>query len=88
MTIHVSLPAELEARVHSEVATGLYSSASEVVREALRNFFSPSFTPEEIAWLKTEMRERVAELERGEYEPRTVDEFFNEIDRQLMEKNV
>ena len=38
MTINSSLPAEMEARVREHVASGLYGSASEVVREALRLF--------------------------------------------------
>ena len=42
MTLHVSLPKELEALVHLEVQTGMYGSASEVVREALRGFFGGS----------------------------------------------
>jgi antitoxin ParD1/3/4 len=39
MALHVSLPTELETLVHQEVKTGMYGSASEVVREALRKFF-------------------------------------------------
>jgi antitoxin ParD1/3/4 len=34
--MNVSLSPELERFIHRKVATGLYSSASEVVREALR----------------------------------------------------
>ena len=36
MSINVSLPPELENRVREHVASGLYGSASEVIREALR----------------------------------------------------
>jgi len=36
MTLNVNLTPELEALVRDKVATGRYSSASEVVREALR----------------------------------------------------
>ena len=38
MSINVSLPPELENRVRQHVESGLYSSASEVIREALRLF--------------------------------------------------
>jgi antitoxin ParD1/3/4 len=38
MTLNVSLPIKLEARVRAHVASGLYGSASEVIREALRVF--------------------------------------------------
>lgn len=36
MTININLTPQLEAMVRDKVAGGLYSSASEVVREALR----------------------------------------------------
>ena len=38
MALNVSLPAELENRVREHVASGMYGSASEVIREALRLF--------------------------------------------------
>ena len=38
MSLNVSLPPELEKRVRQHVESGLYSSASEVIREALRLF--------------------------------------------------
>jgi antitoxin ParD1/3/4 len=36
MTMNVNLSSQLEAMVKAKVASGLYTSASEVVREALR----------------------------------------------------
>ncbi len=38
MSLNVSLPVELENRVREHVASGLFGSASEVIREALRLF--------------------------------------------------
>lgn len=38
MSMNASLPPELEARVRQRVESGLYGSASEVIREALRLF--------------------------------------------------
>ena len=38
MSMNVSLPPELEARVRQRVESGMYGSASEVIREALRLF--------------------------------------------------
>lgn len=38
MPIYVSLPSELEVRVRQRVESGMYGSASEVIREALRLF--------------------------------------------------
>lgn len=36
MTININLTPQLEAMVREKVASGLYNSASEVIREALR----------------------------------------------------
>jgi len=38
VSLNVSLPIELENRVREHVASGMYGSASEVIREALRLF--------------------------------------------------
>ena len=38
MPLNISLPAELENRVRNHVASGMYGSASEVIREELRLF--------------------------------------------------
>ncbi len=38
MSLNISLPSEMEQRVRDHVASGLYGSASEVIREALRLF--------------------------------------------------
>jgi antitoxin ParD1/3/4 len=38
MSLNISLPIELENRVREHVASGMYGSASEVIREALRLF--------------------------------------------------
>ena len=39
MGLHVSLPDEMENKVLAKVRGGMYGSASEVVREALRRLF-------------------------------------------------
>jgi putative addiction module CopG family antidote len=41
MSLNISLPKDLRARVREYVASGYYSSASEVIREA-RRFREPS----------------------------------------------
>lgn len=74
MTIHVSLPKELEQRVHDQVNSGMYGSASEVVREALRRFFQSeeTLTTYEIEQLRALLKPRLeaafhpAELVDGE----------------------
>lgn len=68
MTLHVSLPRELETLVHREVESGMYGSASEVVREALRNFFKDEtdLTAQELAWLREDMKQRQARIANGQ----------------------
>jgi len=71
MTLHISLPKELERLVHEKVKSGLYSSASEVVREALRNMFSPSqseLSPEEQEALDAIVLPRLRALHEGHLE--------------------
>ena len=67
MTIHVSLPEELENKVHQQVSTGMYSSVSEVVREALRNFFGggDQLSAAEIATIRSVMAPRLEAVQNG-----------------------
>ncbi len=65
--MNVSLTPELEKFVADKVATGRYTSASEVVREALRILEREEKSREEqIAEFNRELDARVAALDRGE----------------------
>jgi antitoxin ParD1/3/4 len=66
MTLNVSLPMELEARVRAHVASGLYGSASEVIREALRLFEAyQSVQQSSLAALKADIDQGMADLDAG-----------------------
>lgn len=66
MSLNVSLPAELENRVREHVASGLYGSASEVIREALRLFESyQAVQPAGLHILKTEIANGLADHQAG-----------------------
>ncbi|MBC8065189.1 MAG: type II toxin-antitoxin system ParD family antitoxin [Chlorobia bacterium] len=73
--MNVSLTPELDKYVHGKVATGRYSSASEVVREALR-----TMQEREIDFLvdREVLRKKIDAgldaLERGDYVDATGDE--------------
>ncbi|MDP2416605.1 MAG: type II toxin-antitoxin system ParD family antitoxin [Hydrogenophaga sp.] len=70
MTINISLPAEMEARVREHVASGLYGSASEVVREALRLFDAyQSVRMSTLVALKADLDKGVADLRAGRVVP-------------------
>ncbi len=68
MALHVSLPAELETLVHQEVKTGMYGSASELVREALRDFFGSMAGRQmrDMADIRAEVAETVRRIDAGE----------------------
>lgn len=66
--MNVSLTPELEKFVADKVASGRYTSASEVVREALRVLEREEKSREEqIAEFNRELKARLDSLDRGEY---------------------
>lgn len=66
MSLNVSLPPELEHRVRQHVESGLYSSASEVIREALRLFEAyQGVQVANLAALKADIAQGVADIDAG-----------------------
>jgi antitoxin ParD1/3/4 len=66
MSLNVSLPPELENRVRQHVESGLYSSASEVIREALRLFEAyQGVQAASLASLKADIAQGVADIAAG-----------------------
>jgi antitoxin ParD1/3/4 len=66
MSLNVSLPPELENRVRQHVESGLYSSASEVIREALRLFEAyQGIQAANLAALKADIAQGVADINAG-----------------------
>ena len=66
MSLNVSLPPELENRVRQHVESGLYSSASEVIREALRLFeVYQSVQAANLTNLKADIAQGVADIAAG-----------------------
>ena len=66
MSLNVSLPVELENRVRQHVESGLYSSASEVIREALRLFEAyQGVRVASLASLKEDIAAGMADIEAG-----------------------
>jgi len=65
--MNVSLTPELEKKIDERVATGNYTSASELVREALRLFFEIDEARRgEIGAMNRRIAQGIAELGRGE----------------------
>ena len=66
MSLNVSLPAELERRVREHVASGLYGSASEVIREALRLFEAyQTVQASSLATLRSDIAQGLADVQAG-----------------------
>ncbi|OIQ67910.1 hypothetical protein GALL_505060 [mine drainage metagenome] len=60
------MPAELEKRVREHVASGLYGSASEVIREALRLFETYQRTQaDRLAVLRTDIEQGLNDVQKG-----------------------
>jgi len=68
--MNISLTPELERRVDERVETGLYTSASELVREALRLFFQfDESRRHQVEDLNRRIAVGLAQLDRGEGVP-------------------
>lgn len=65
--MNVSLTPELEKRVTEKVASGLYTSASEVVREGLRLLFeADELKARRLEQLNADIQHGLDQLDRGE----------------------
>jgi antitoxin ParD1/3/4 len=65
--MNISLTPELERRISEKVDSGLYSTASEVVREALRRLFESEAERDRLkARFEEEVRDAIEQLDRGE----------------------
>ena len=70
MALNVSLPMELEARVRQHVASGMYGSASEVIREALRLFEAyQSVQQSSLVALKSDIERGMEDVKAGHVKP-------------------
>ncbi len=68
--MNVSLPERLEEWIHQKVSSGLYQSASEVVREALRLLREQEELRElRRQELRSQVQEGIDQLDRGEARP-------------------
>lgn len=68
--MNVSLTEELERRVEERVRSGLYTSASELIREALRLFFQfDDARRQQVEELNRRIAVGLAQLDRGEGVP-------------------
>ena len=82
--MNVSLTPELESLVAAKVESGMYNSASEVIRAGLRLLSERDQAREEkLDWLKIEIQKGIDDLEAGRY--RDGREVMSEITGRLLE---
>lgn len=79
--MNVSLTPELESMVNEKVASGLYNSASEVVREALRLLFEQEEVRRlRIKELRREVKVGADQIKQGKYKDYdSADELIGDI---------
>lgn len=74
MVMNVSLTPQLESYIKQKVATGMYNSVSEVVREALRLLEErDSLQALKLEALKADIQQGLDSLERGEGKPLNIE---------------
>ena len=76
-TMNISLTPELADMVERRVASGMYTSNSEVVREALRRYgeAEPEYMPGEIERIRAKIAEGLADVKAGrvsEWDPEAI----------------
>jgi len=85
--MHVSLPTELENMVKDRVDSGLYGSASEVVRVALRKLFHLNeddvISPEEVVHIREVVGPRLDALAKGTAITHNFDDACKEIVKEV-----
>lgn len=83
--MNVSLTPELEALIENKVRSGMYNSASEVVREGLRLLQKRDQTHEaKLSALRADIQKGIDSLEAGRY--RDVSDAMADIKERLMAK--
>lgn len=85
--MNVSLTPELESLVNNKVKTGLYNSASEVVREALRLLEEQDRIREmRLEELRKEIMKGEEDIRSGRYVTLETKEDFDDFAKQIMER--
>ena len=83
MSTNISLTPELEAYAKSKVEEGLYSSVSELMREALRLLRSQDI--EYIQKLRAELDEAARDIAEGRLHTLNMQDIIDEVEAELSE---
>ena len=86
--MNVSLTPVLEKMIQEKVASGMYTSASEVVREALRLMAERDRTyREDLEVLRKEVLKGLESAKRGKFSSRSIDEIAEDVFQEFEGKN-
>jgi antitoxin ParD1/3/4 len=77
--MNVSLTPELEQYIADKVATGMYQTSSEVVREALRALREKELREAKLEELRREVEKGFADLEAGRMSTKTAADILKEV---------
>lgn len=83
MSTNVSLTPELEEYAKGKVAQGLYSSMSELMRDALRLLRRNDIEYQQE--MNSELNQAALEIDQGDITPLNMKEIINEVDSELVE---
>ena len=81
MSTNISLTPELERYAKRKVAEGLYSSMSELMRDALRLLRRNDI--EYLQEMNAELDQAAREVDHGEITPLKIQEIMDEVDKEL-----
>ncbi len=80
--MNITLGSEFEKRINEKVASGLYTSASEVIREGLRLLFEKDMAKQQqMEILRQEVSRGFEQLTAGEKSTKSALEIFDEVSR-------
>ncbi|WP_445767064.1 type II toxin-antitoxin system ParD family antitoxin [Rheinheimera sp.] len=82
--MNITLGAEFEKRINEKVASGLYTSASEVIRDGLRLLFEKDLVKQQqLEVLRQEVLRGVEQLAAGKKSSKNVLDIFAEVEQSV-----
>ena len=82
--MNVSLGTEFEKRINEKIASGLYTSASEVIRDGLRLLFEKDINKDkQLQVLREEVAKGFEQLSEGQVSDKSVLDIFEEVSKEV-----
>ena len=82
--MNITLGSEFEKRINEKVASGLYTSASEVIRDGLRLLFEKDISKQQqLDILRDEVGKGFQQLTQGKTSDKSALDIFAEVSKEL-----